>query len=80
MTGEKGFEVIPVYDLHILPVIEASPFKVTVFRAEAKRADEMQNRLGRTAQSRNAPRVGRDFWFNQDNVERNSRQRYVGLG
>jgi hypothetical protein len=71
MTGEKGFEVIPVNDFHILPVIEASPFKVTVIRAEAKRPDEMQNRLGRTAQSCNASGVGRNFWFNQDNVEWN---------
>lgn len=81
VSGEKGLETVPVNYLHKLPVIEAGPLQIAIIGTEPKWTDEMQDRLGSTAQSSNTPGVGRNFWLNQNDVEWRGVQLYgVVLG
>jgi len=56
--------------VHGVPVVEARPAQLGVVQREPQRLDEVQRRLGRRAQPRDVPRVGRDLRLDERDVQR----------
>jgi hypothetical protein len=50
-------------DIHVLPVVEPSPFQVFVVDFESQRSHKMKRRIGGGAETRDAPGVGRYLGF-----------------
>jgi hypothetical protein len=57
----------------VLPVIQPGAFELRVIELEAERFDQVQSGPRGGAKARDVAGVGRNFWFNQDNVHVNNK-------
>jgi hypothetical protein len=68
--GQKGFKVFPIDNLDLGPIIEAGSLQITVVGAKTQRVDQMKYRVGSSAKAGDTAGIGRDFRFDQNDVER----------
>jgi hypothetical protein len=62
----KGF---PRAQIDFVPIIQSSPFQLSIFQRKAKRLDQMQRRLRSQTKTADISRVRRYLRLNQNNVE-----------
>lgn len=68
-SGQKGFKVFPIDDLDLGPIIEAGSLQIAVVGAKTQRVDQMKNGIGSSAKAGDTAGIGRDFRFDQNDVE-----------
>ena len=62
-------EVLPILDVHLMPVIHPCALEPAIINGKAKRLDQVQPALGRQAESGDISSIRRNLRFNQHNVE-----------
>jgi hypothetical protein len=67
---QENFKAFMVPYIHLMPVVQASPFEMFVVHPKAKRVYQVQPYLRSTAQSGDVSCIGWDFRLIQNNVQR----------
>ena len=67
---QELIKIIPVSDINKLPVIKTSTLQVLVIRGKSQRSDQMENGMGRPAQSGDGTGVGWNLRLNQNDIKR----------
>jgi hypothetical protein len=68
-SSQETFEVVPVNDFDMRPVVESGSFQIAVIGSEAKRVYQMEDCIGGTAKPGDAAGIGWNFRFHQHDVE-----------
>ena len=68
LCGEKGVEIRPVADGDVLPVVKSGPLEVLVIEGKPQGMDEVEHRIGRSAESRYRPGIGGNLRLDENDI------------
>lgn len=70
LCGEKGVEIGPVADGDVLPIVESGSLEMLVIQGKPQGMDEMEHRVGCSAESRYRTGIGGDLWLDENDIIR----------